>query len=77
MYELYQSYAKQLHETKANTAVIAYLQQAKLQSATALTQQALVEEKPVSSQALGMLIMEKAVETSQQAENKEIEKGHR
>eukprot|EP00957_Ditylum_brightwellii_P019039 1433620-Ditylum_brightwellii.AAC.1 len=49
-YELYHCYTKKLCETKANATVIAYLQQANIQSATAVTQQALEEEKPVSSQ---------------------------
>eukprot|EP00957_Ditylum_brightwellii_P126904 9674203-Ditylum_brightwellii.AAC.1 len=58
-YELYQSYTKKLHETKANATVIAYLQQANIQTATAATQQALVKEKSVSSQTLGTLITKK------------------
>eukprot|EP00957_Ditylum_brightwellii_P100194 7636047-Ditylum_brightwellii.AAC.1 len=45
-YGLYQSYTKKLRETKANATVIGYLQQANIQTATAATQQALVEEKP-------------------------------
>eukprot|EP00957_Ditylum_brightwellii_P086354 6571175-Ditylum_brightwellii.AAC.1 len=58
-YELYQSYMKKLREIKANATVIAYLQQATIQTATATTNQVLVEEKPISSQALGTLITKK------------------
>eukprot|EP00957_Ditylum_brightwellii_P050481 3828164-Ditylum_brightwellii.AAC.1 len=63
---------KKLRETKANATVIVYLQQANIQTATAATQQAPVEEKPVSSQALGTLITEKVVEKTQQVKTREI-----